>query len=83
MDGIVAGSVWECAILNPSELRQDGQAGVASCARGREGKFPRNWLDFVPESFEILVNCTDAPKALRLLLMVQGRVCFGQRVSFA
>ena len=33
MEGIVEGSVWECAILNPGELRQDGQAGVASCAR--------------------------------------------------
>ena len=51
MAGIVAGRVWESVVLNLEELRQDGQAGVASCARGREGTFPRNRLDFVPEKF--------------------------------
>ena len=51
-------------------------AGLASRAAPADTKavcLSIGWT-FVPASLEVLVNCSGAPKALRLLRMVEGRV---------
>ena len=66
-------------VCHPEPRGAGRMARLASrAAHGREGRLSRNRLDFVPERFEVLVSCTDARKALRLLLMVRGRVDHSQ-----
>ena len=73
MDSIVAGSVWARANLSPKNLGwMAGQASRAAHADVRAVFLGIGWA-FVPEDSEDVVNRTDAPKVLRLLLMFKGR----------
>ena len=74
IDGTVASSMRARAILGPENRgRMAGLASRASHADTRAILLGAGWT-FAPVFLEVLVNCSGTPKALRLLLMVEGQV---------